>query len=113
MYYGDGFDDCPKQVRSIYPNLNISNVTMDEPVLTTPADGDTVDEKIEDFILAEQDLKDNGVMLAQPALERPVSIVILSAKDPLLDAENPSTQVAQNPPPKDDENSSVQDVQNP
>lgn len=110
MYYGDGFDNYLKQVGSVYPNLDLSNVTMNDPLPTTPADGDTVDEGIKDFIPAEQGLKDDSVVLDQPALERPVTLVIPSAKDPLKDAENLSTQVAQNSPSKDDENPATQDI---
>ena len=42
VYYGDRFEDCLKQVRSVYPNLDLSKVTMDNPLLTTPAGGDIV-----------------------------------------------------------------------
>lgn len=34
-YYGDGFDDYLKQVRSVYPNLDLSKITLDNVVLTT------------------------------------------------------------------------------
>jgi len=40
-YYGEGFEDCLKQVKSLYLHLDFSTVTMDEPLLSTPA-GDTV-----------------------------------------------------------------------
>ena len=30
IYYGDGFEDCLKQVKSIYPHLDLSKVTMDD-----------------------------------------------------------------------------------
>ena len=30
MYYGDGFEDFLKQVGPIYPNLDLSKVTMDD-----------------------------------------------------------------------------------
>ena len=36
IYYGDGFEDCLKQVKSIYPHLDLSKVTMDDPLPSTP-----------------------------------------------------------------------------
>ena len=41
IYYGDAFEDCLKQVKSIYPHLNLSKVTMDDPPLLTPT-SDTI-----------------------------------------------------------------------
>ena len=35
VYYGEGFDNCLKQVGSVYPDLNFSRVNMDKP-LSTP-----------------------------------------------------------------------------
>ena len=40
-YYSEGFEDCLKQVKSLYPHLDFSTVSMDEPLSLTPA-GDTV-----------------------------------------------------------------------
>uniref|UniRef100_A0A7N2LUF8 Uncharacterized protein n=1 Tax=Quercus lobata TaxID=97700 RepID=A0A7N2LUF8_QUELO len=113
VYYGDRFEDCLKQVRSVFPNLDLSKVTRDDPLPTTPAGGDTVSEETDNSIQLERDPKDDGVILAQPAVERPVTPLIPSTEDPLQDAKNPSTQDTQNPPSKDDENPLVQDVQNP
>ncbi|KAL0012053.1 hypothetical protein SO802_007161 [Lithocarpus litseifolius] len=47
FYYGDKFEDCLKQVKSIYPHLDLSKVTMDDPLPSTPI-GDTIFEDIED-----------------------------------------------------------------
>ena len=114
VYYGDGFEDFLKQVKSVFPNLDLSKVTMDDPLSTTPAGGGTVSEETNVFTQSERDPKDDGVILAQLAVERPVTPLIPSTKDPPpQDAKNPSTQDAQNPPSKDDENPPVQDVQNP
>ena len=44
VYYGDGFKDCLKQVRSVFLSLDLSKVTMDDPLLTTPAGGSTISE---------------------------------------------------------------------
>ena len=48
VYYGDGFEDCLKQVRSVYPNLDLSKVTMDDPLPTTPTGGNTISEETDD-----------------------------------------------------------------
>ena len=41
VYYGDRFKDCLKQVKSVYPHLDLSKVTMDDPLPSTPT-GDTI-----------------------------------------------------------------------
>ena len=43
-YYGTCFDDCLKQVASIYPELDLSGITMDASVPMTPA-GNTIADK--------------------------------------------------------------------
>ena len=48
VYYGNGFDDCLKQVGFIYPNLDLSKITMNDLVPITPAGGDAVSEEIDD-----------------------------------------------------------------
>ena len=40
VYYGDRFEDCLKQVKSVYLHLDLSKVTMD-PLPSTPT-GDTI-----------------------------------------------------------------------
>ena len=71
VYYGDRFEDYLKQVRSVYPNLDLSKVTMDNLLPTTPARGDIVSKETSDSIESERDLKDDGVVLVQPAVEGP------------------------------------------
>ena len=91
VYYGDEFEDCLKQVRSVYPNLDLSKVTMENPLPTTFAGDDTTNEETNDSTHTKQGSKDDSVVLAQPAQERPVTPLILSAEDPpLKDAWNPS-----------------------
>ena len=112
MYYGDGFEDFLKQVGPIYPNLDLSKVTMDDLMQTTPAFGDTISEDTDNSTHMEQDSKDDGVVLAQPALEMPVTPLVSSTEDPpapdalnftAQDAPN-STQDAQNPIAQDTPN---------
>ena len=64
IYYGVGFEDFLKQVRFVYPNLNLSKITLNDPVSTTPGGGNTIDKESNDSThIAEQDLKDDGVVL--------------------------------------------------
>ena len=109
IYYGVGFENCLKQVRSVYSNLDLSKVTMNDPLPTTLARGDTVNEEIDDSTKSERDLKDDSVVLAQPAVEGPVAPLALSTDNPSFD---PSTQDAQNPLAKADENPPSQHIQN-
>ena len=97
VYYGEGFDDCLKQVRFVYADLDVSKISMDDPMLTTPTDGDTVSEETNNSTQSERDPKDNGVVLAQPVVEGPVAPLVPSADNPPSKAaENPSSQDAQN-----------------
>ena len=101
VYYGNRFEDCLKQVKSVYPHLDLSKVTMDYPLPSTPA-GDTIFEEIDYSTQFEQDPNDDGVVLAQPAMEKPATPLIPSNE--AQDVENPSTHDAQDLPFRDDEN---------
>ena len=35
-YYDTGFDDCLKHVAAVFPELDLSEITMDAPEPTTP-----------------------------------------------------------------------------
>ena len=98
-YYGDGFEDCLKQVKSIYPHLDLSKVSMDDPLPSTPAD-DTILEESDDSTESKVDPKDDSVILAQPAVHQPIIPLTPSANLP--NAEDPSTQDVQDLPPKGD-----------
>lgn len=64
---------------------------MDDPVTMTPTGYDTVSEETDDYTHTEQHLKDDGVVLAQLALEGPVAPWVPSAEDPhTKDVKNPS-----------------------
>lgn len=54
IYYGDEFDDCLKQVGSVYPDLDLSKITFDDPLSTTPGGGDTVNEEYNDSTYTEE-----------------------------------------------------------
>ena len=97
VYYGDGFEDCLKQVKSIYPHLDLSKVTMDDPPLLTPT-SDTIQEETNNSTESESNPKDDSVVLAQPAADPPVTPLVPSTKP--LNIENPLAQDIQD---KDDE----------
>jgi len=46
-YYGDRFEDYLKQVKFVYPHLDLSKVTMDDPLPSTPS-GETIFEETDD-----------------------------------------------------------------
>ena len=82
VYYGIEFEDWLKKVRSIYLDLDLSKVTLDDPVSSTPGGGDIVNEKSDDSThIEEQDSKDVGVVLAQPIPDGFVAPMVLSTKD--------------------------------
>jgi len=82
FYFGDGFEDYLKQVKSVYLNLDLSKVTMDNPLPITPVGGDTISEETDDSTQSEQDPKDDGVVLAQLAVKGPIAPLAPSAEDP-------------------------------
>ena len=83
-YYGVGFEDWLKQVKSNYPNLDLVKVSMDAPLPTTPV-GDAVPEETEDSIESDQDTQDNGFILAQLSSNASVVPLTLSANPPAVD----------------------------
>ena len=63
VYYSNRFENCLKQVKSIYLHLDLSKVTMDDLLPLTPV-GDTNFEEINESTQSERDPKDDGVVLA-------------------------------------------------
>ena len=66
--YGDGFEDFLKQVKSVYPSLDLSKVNMDDPLPSTPT-GDTIFEESDDSIESKVDPKNDSIILTQPAVD--------------------------------------------
>ena len=62
-YYDTGFEDCLKQVESTFPDLDLSRITMDAAMPTTPA-SDTVIGDNDDSTKPDLPPKDDGVVLA-------------------------------------------------
>ena len=82
-YYGDGFDDCLKQVRFVYLDLDLSKITLDNAILMTLGGDDTISEEPNNFAhTVEQDPKDNDLVIAQPVLESPIAPVVSSVEVP-------------------------------
>lgn len=65
---------------------------MDDLLSSTPVGGDTISKETDNSTLSEWDPKNDGVILAQPTMEKPITPLIPSIEDPPCDAENPSTQ---------------------
>ena len=84
---------------------------MDNPLPSTPA-GDTTFEEIDDSTQLEWDPKNDSVVLAQRAVETPITPLIPSTEAPQV-AEKPPTQNLKEPSSKDDENLPAQDAQDP
>lgn len=98
-YCGGGFEDCLKQVKSIYPHLDFSKVSMDDPLPSTPT-GDTTLEENDDFTESEANPEDDSVILAQPTMDKPIIPLTMLANT--TNAEDPPTQEAQDLPSKGD-----------
>ena len=70
-YYGTSFDDCLKQVTSAFPNLDLSEITMDAPKPTTPI-RDIITDDDDGSLKSQPPPKDDGVdVLAYPAANPP------------------------------------------
>ena len=85
IYYGEDFDDYLKQVGSVYLDLDLSKISMDDPVPMTFASADTINEETNDSTQLEWDPKDDRVVLAQPTVEGLVTPLVPSTNDPPLD----------------------------
>ena len=70
-YYGVGFENCLKQVKSNYPDLDLAKVSMDAPLPTTLVD-DVVPKETDDSTESDQATQGDGVILAQLAVNLPV-----------------------------------------
>ena len=77
LYYGDRFEDYLKQVKSSYLHLDLSKITMDDPLPSTPTDN-TILEETDDSTKSEPDPKDDSVVLTQPAVNHPVTPLVPS-----------------------------------
>ena len=84
-YYGTRFEDCLKQVASSYLDLDLFRIIVDDPMPSTLASNTVVGESNDS---TESDLppKDNGVVLAQPTVDPPVTTSNPSIE--FLDVEN-------------------------
>lgn len=83
VYYGDGFEDCLKQVKAAYPNLDLSQIVIDDTVPPTPGGDDTVsDETVDSVHTIKQEVKEaDGMVIAQPALDGLDTVVVPSTEN--------------------------------
>ena len=65
IYYGDGFEDCLKQVGFVYQDLDLSKVSLNDPLSRTPVANDTVNEESNDSTHIKKQIPINdGVVIA-------------------------------------------------
>lgn len=50
VYYGNRSNDCLKQVASVYPDLDLSQVVIDDTVPPTPGDVGAAINEVDDFV---------------------------------------------------------------
>ena len=88
-YYGTGFDDCLKQVASAFPELDLSEISMDAPEPMTPA-RNVVTNDDDGTPKLQLPLKaDGGVVLAQLVVNPPPAPVF---KIPVVTVDADDTQ---------------------
>ena len=90
-YYSTGFDDCLKQVASAFPELDLSEITMDAPKPTTPV-RNVVTEDDDSSPKSQIPPKDDGdVVLAKPAINSSIASI---SKIPVVavDVDDPQSQ---------------------
>ena len=78
--------------------MDLSGITMDAPISSTPV-GDAIVDESDDSTEPDLPSKDDGVILAQPTANPPITTSNPSIE--LLDVENPSAQDKDNKTPND------------
>ena len=86
-----GFEDCLKQVKSNYPDLDLAKVSMDAPLPITLTDV-VVPKETNNSTKSDQATQGDGVILAQLAVNLPV--IPLTPSDNPLVADDPLVQDA-------------------
>ncbi|KAL0010924.1 hypothetical protein SO802_006032 [Lithocarpus litseifolius] len=104
--WASGLFDLSK-VKSVYPDLDLSRVIMDDPLSSTLA-GDTIFEETDDLTRLEPEPKDDSVVLAQPAANLPITPLI-----PFVEPWNDEDSLPQDAPSKNDKNPPTLDAQDP
>lgn len=58
-YYSNGLDDCLKQVAVVHPDLDLSQVVIDDTVPPTPGGADTTSDETNDSVhIVKDEVKD-------------------------------------------------------
>lgn len=82
-YYGDWFDDYLKQVGSVYLDLDLSKIIIDDTVPQTLGRDDFINYKTDNSIhMVKQEVRDDEVVIVQPTPEGPDAHVVSSIVDP-------------------------------
>nr|POE62453.1 hypothetical protein CFP56_26384 [Quercus suber] len=83
IYYGDEFDGCLKKVGAPYLDLDLSQIVINNTVPPAPGGDESLSDESDDSIhIVEQEVKDNGVVIAQPVPEGLVTPTVSSTIDP-------------------------------
>ena len=101
-YYGDGFDDCLKQVAAIYPNLDLSQVVINDTISLKPGGADTiidqanasihmVEEEVKE--LAETEVVVQNVPKGKTIPDNPIALEGLFAPEGLSASDQPLSDV--------------------
>lgn len=93
VFYGDGFDDCLKQVAVVYSDLDLSLVAIGDIVPSTPRGTDAVGDETDDSAdTIEEDMKyPDAEVVIQPAPKGLVAPMILSTAEGPSTSDGPST----------------------
>lgn len=84
VFYGDGFGNCLKQVGAVYPDLDLSQIAIDDTVPPTLGGDDTVSDETDDSVhTVKQEVKDiDAEVIVQPTLGGQDAPVVPSAANP-------------------------------
>ena len=91
-YYSTGFDDCLKQIASAFPELDLSEISMDALEPVTPARNVIADD---DYGIPESQPSpkvDGDIILAQPAITSPAPV----SKTPMVTVDADGAQSQKN-----------------
>nr|POE78252.1 hypothetical protein CFP56_62647 [Quercus suber] len=93
IFYGDGFDDYLKQVTTVYPDLDLSQVVIEDTISLTLGGVDAISEETDDSAhTVEEEVKDTEAeVIVQPAPEGLVALVVLFVVDGISTADGSST----------------------
>nr|POE99120.1 hypothetical protein CFP56_58023 [Quercus suber] len=90
VFYGEGFDDCLKQVVAIYSDLDLSQIAIDDIVPPTPKGNNAVSNKTKDSVHIIEEIKyPDAEVIVQLAPEGPTALVFPSTVNGPTTGDNP------------------------